>query len=503
MASLLDTVWTPIVDGWWGGYSHGYSYPLSTTIPDAEVESAKPQKPDGEEHTGRQGPAAYTGFGSWGLGPPLRAGYSVYRQLLRIPSLALVRGDVFGSILGGSWSIDADEGTPELAKTLLEQTILPQRTCILRHALRSLDFGFSPFEIVKAVKGGRRVIAYFKPLRWEMTTILERQSTGEFAGFKQHGTDGQRIELLVPDAWLYTSDGEPGELRGRSRLENCREAASKWLEVQTRIGRLIDKESGSVVVVTYPPGSGRDENNAVSSNRAIGESTAMNAAAGTAYLAVENALGALTPLQRKSATVDQIAELLKLKLWGIDNVSMGGNGMAIAAMQAYAAYLDTQMIRAYLRPERGLIEGQHGTKAEAASHTDTGTTDSERIEADIVEGLNCGPVDDFLADNFGDELRGKVRIKAHPLRDVQEGIDTALIHDLATNTATADEFYRTYDVDAIVERRGISKRKTPLPPAAKPEPPQPPPVPPVNGKPNGKMNGDRMAMLSSLFGDDD
>jgi len=498
MASLRDTVWTEINDGWWGGHACGYGYGgigyAASVVPIPEPAPAKPAT-DEPERTGMQG-ATGSLWGPWGI---LRSSFSTYRQLMRIPSVALVRSEVAGSILSGSWTIETDDdasGT-DGAKAMLEAAIIPQRTQILRHALKALDFGFSAFEPVWGVVDAERVITRYKPLRWERTSILVGETHGEVAGVRQ-----EQVDLTGPYYWLYSYDAEPGDPRGRSRLENVREAGSKWLEVQTRIGRLIDKESGAVIAVTHPPGGGRDASGVAASNRDIARAMAQSAAQGSAWLAVENPLGALTPEQRRLATPDQIVELLKTKLWGIENIPLGGNGPALTAMMLYSQYLDAQMIRAYLRPERSLIEGNHGTKAEAGVHSDTGTTDSERIEADIVESLNAGPVAAMLTDNYP-ALVGKVRVVAQPLRDLQEGIDKELLLAIASGTATADEFYRTFDVPAIADRRGVQLRKVPLPP------PEPPPAPPgANGKPvngNGRMNGkgNLAAAMRGLFEDDE
>lgn len=497
MASLLDTSWQPIWHNPWG-YDYGLGYGgFSARAVVNDAEAAKPAEPaPAGEKTGQQNPGMAGSAWPLGFGMPLRASYSVYRQLLRIPSVALVRTEVFGSILSGSWTVETDDDIPDTAKVLIESTFLPKRTQILRHALRALDFGHSKFEVVRGAMGGDIVPVRFKPLSWQQTQISVLESTGTVVGLEQNG-----VKLRGPDYFLYTHDGEPGEPEGRSRLENVREAGSKWLEVQIKIGRLIDKEAGSIIVGTYPPGSGRDEAGAASPNRTLMSGVAERASQGAAWLAVENAMGALTPSQRNTATVDQIIALLGMKLWGIEKVDLAGNGVALAAMQAYAAYLDVQMIRGYCRPERSVIEGVHGTKAEAGTHSDTGTTDSETTEADIVEALNCGPVDDTLEANYGPKLRGKVRIVAQPLRDVQEAIDTLIITNLTTGQMAGD-IYRMFDVDAVFDRRGIQKREKPLP---APEPVQPPPPgKPANGSANSNgngMNGKRksMAAMSRIY----
>lgn len=500
MASLNDTSWTPIYyDPWGYGYSYG-PYGGRANVTEAQAaKAATPadDKPTGEEKTGAQLP------GVWGsaLGNPwqglLRASYSTYRQLLRIPSVALVRTVVFDSILGGSWTVETDEDIPDAAKKLIETAFLKKRTQILRHALRALDFGHSKFEVVRGVMGSDRVPVEFKPLSWQQTQISVVQETGKVIGLQQND-----VKLWDRDWFLYTYDGEPGQPEGRSRLENVREAGSKWLEVQIKIGRLIDKEAGSIVVGTFPPGTGKDDDSKTATNRALMSGVAERASLGGAWLAIENSMGVLTPLQRTTATVDQLIKLLETKAWDLQKLDLSGNGVALAAMQAYSAYLDAQMIRGYCQPERSIIEGTHGTKAEAGTHSDTGTAGAERVEADIVESLNCGPVDDTLEANYGPDMRGKVRIVAQPLRDVQEIIDMAVINNLTTGQLAGD-IYRTFDIDALFDRRGIQKRETPLPAPEVVQPPQGQPGKngaPVNGNGNGQMKqAARMSRLADYL----
>lgn len=488
MASLLDPIWRPLRD-WYAGWAWGYGRAPQVLKPD---EPSLPQPDAQGERTERQDSGV--AGGAWGGWLTPKASPTTYRDMLRQPTLALVRGHVFGDILAGSWSVDADKGADEAAKKLIEDAILPHRTCILRHALTGLDFGMAGFEVVPKVANGTETIDYFKPLRHELTTILI-QPHGEFAGLRNNQVD---LYAAFGQCLLYTYDGDAGDLYGRARLENCRESVAKWYEVQTKIGLLMGKESGAVMKVAFPPGEGGTTTDA---NRSTAVTFAENVKSGSAYIVVMNALGALRPEQRRTATIDQIIELLKTDLWKAEKVDLDGNADAIKALQLYAAYLDAQIVRGYLRPERSVLEGT-GDKTGVGVQSDTGTTDSERVDADIVESLNKQEVDYLLVQNYGERARGSVWLKANPLRDVQETIDTALITAAAGGAATADEFFRTYDFDAITERRGIPKRKTPLPAPVAPAPAGPPGV---NGNGNGRMNGNGVAlsrMMAGLFGEE-
>jgi hypothetical protein len=459
MASIING-FQPIE--WFRGLWGGSRTPAVVQTPPPVPEPGETRQP---EQTGPQAAAGTYGFG-WC--EEIRGTPSGYRQMLRVPSLALVSGSFAAAILAGSWSVEAEDDAPPKAKEAIERAFLRHRTPLLRHGLRGVHMGKAGFEVVKGIYQGLTLPEYFKPLREDGLQVWTYPD-GSFAGLRTSTdkTNANGPTITGDECFLWTYDGEPGDFYGRSRLENVRETAAKWVEIQNRIGALAKKEAGSVVKTTYPPAdlAGAD-------GRTTAQTNAQSMASGSGWIASPNALHALTKIQRERAEAKDIALLLSMDMWGAENLSLGGNAAAIAALQEYAAYLDVQIIRGYLQPERSLIEGSTGTKAEAGIHTDTGTTDCERVEADFVEALNCGPVDAALAENWGPDARGKVRIVAHPLRDVQESIDTMLIQNISTNGATADEFYRTYDMDAVVERRGIQKRKVPLPAPAPVQPPQ-------------------------------
>jgi hypothetical protein len=446
----FEPIHQPWYSRWFGSRTPAVARPQA----DATV-TEEPKEPE------KTGPQASAGA-AWGCGwgEALRGTPATYRQMRRWATLEMQRGNVLNKIEAGSWTVEADDDAPAGAKELIEKTVLPHRAAIVEHAAASsLDYGNACFEVVPAVTDGRTVMAYPKPLRpgGDGTTIWTTPG-GKFLGLST-STDRRTDQPQGPtitggECLLFTYDGEPGDLHGRSRMENAREYASKYMEVQNKIGMLINKESGSVTKVSHPP---EDQ---VPGAAQTAATFAQNIASGSAWIAVNNALAALTPAQRKSATVDQIIALLATDFWGVESLDGNGNGAAIAACQAYAEYLDVQAARAYHQPERGTMEGQHGTKSEAVDHADTGTLDCESWERKLVQRcLNPQHVDWVLVENWGPAARGKVRIVANPLRDVQEQIDTMLIQNVSTNTATADEFYRTFDFDAVAQRRGISKRK--------------------------------------------
>jgi hypothetical protein len=504
MASIVNG-FEPLHQPW---YTRWFGWTRPSIVQPEQQPDAPAEPNDPPEKTG---PQASSGTLGWGCGEPMRGTPATYRQMRRMPSLEMQRSKVLNALDAGSWTVEADDDAPAGAKEAVERYLLPHRTVLIGHgAADSLDYGNACFEVVWTVRDGLTVPAYFKPLHagGDGTTIWTYPN-GQFAGLST-AADKQTGGSNGPTVWgrdclLFTYDGRPGDLYGRSRMENAREIASKWFEIQNRTGALAKKEAGSVVKASYPP----NDLNGGQDSRPVAIANAGNVASGSGYVVSPSLLHAFTKAQRERADPKDLVRAAELDLWRIENLSMGGNSPAIVALQAYAAYLDVQAARAFHQPERGSMEGTHGTKSEAGVHDDVGTMDCESWDRNFVQRcINPQYVDEFLAENWGDAARGKVRVKPQPLRDVQESIDTMVIESLFGNAATAGEAYRVFDVPDILARRGIQMRKTPLPapaPVAPPAAATPPPG--VNG--NGKLPTDandqrlmRLAASRAIWGEE-
>jgi hypothetical protein len=473
----------------WFNFGAGDTATLVPKDSDPATVAAADAEPTPGEASGKQqalvgGDSAATGTcDPYGFGTPWSGyrGAAKWAAILRNPSLAFVRSVVVNQILAGTWSVEADEGVPAERIDEARRVFLPHRGELIDHGMTALDYRCAPFEVVWEAKGGSLDVARFKPLTRSLCTLLT-DDKGKFIGIEQSGD----VQLLGAKAWLYANEPTPEEPFGRSRLRHCEDEVWRWAKTQDRIDRLTNKETGSAVHVSYPPDDGTTRSRDGTSNEDKAKNHAANVAAGKAWLVSQNALAVLTPQQRQAASAADIVKLLEMKVWQVENTQLGGNGQAIAALDARLKSLESQIARGYLQPERSVFEGQHGTKAEAGTHSDTGSTDPESVHEKFVDALNRGPVNDWLRYNYGDDAVGTVRIVADPMRDVQETVDTDIINALFGG-AQAGEVYRTYDVDAIMERRGIPKRQTPLPaPVVEPSKP----APGADGKGNLQMSRD-------------
>ena len=111
------------------------------------------------------------------------------------------------------------------------------------------------------------------------------------------------------------------------------------------------------------------------------------------------------------------AEVGNLYAWHVELLEDGGAKQT--AFIDRLKYLDTLKVRGLLLPERAILEGQFGTKAEAGEHGDMMVTNMEMIDKAIVSVVNEQIVNQLVALNFGPEMVGKIRLVALPLIDSQ------------------------------------------------------------------------------------
>jgi hypothetical protein len=103
MASIING-FQPIE--WFRGLWGGSRTPAVVQTPPPVPEPGETRQP---EQTGPQAAAGTYGFG-WC--EEIRGTPSGYRQMLRVPSLALVSGSFAAALLAGSWSVEADDDAP-------------------------------------------------------------------------------------------------------------------------------------------------------------------------------------------------------------------------------------------------------------------------------------------------------------------------------------------------------------------------------------------------------
>lgn len=159
-------------------------------------------------------------------------------------------------------------------------------------------------------------------------------------------------------------------------------------------------------------------------------------------------------------TKEQVAarpELASVPSMVVDKFDWGETGPALLANIARLERLDKEIVRAYHRPEREAMEGQHGTKAEAGVQGQIGVTDSELLHADLLTQFNEQTFNRFLVTNKGPDAAGSMYWKPTPLADSARQWKETLAAALVASPVDGPETTRHID-----KRELLKTLETPL-----------------------------------------
>ena len=347
------------------------------------------------------------------------------------------------------WDWVARPGTPARWVDLAREVIGPLRSTLMRDGLRALDFGFYAGEIVWQETGGQWIIDRVKPLMPDITTILT-DAGGNFAGFENRSGDADPVRLHVADgkAFLWSYDAEAGNLYGRSRHENVRERA--WgpaLQVSDRLAQYLKKIAGLVIQLHYPEGTSRDQAGAERSNDYLAQQILEAVSAGRS-VRLPNLFASVAADGGDPRALESAALLAGKSQWVLSAFEVAGDHTR--GLLAALDYFDKLMFRGWLRPERVGLEAQHGTKADAMVHTDTGELDSAMIDADFADAVTQGLVNPLLVANFGLQARNAVRISPNPLVDITAERNLRVVQAILGNSNTAGTVVSRIDLNALL-----------------------------------------------------
>lgn len=391
------------------------------------------------EQTRRQ---VATTFGLRGLGgAKLPASYATYRKIRKHPTVALARAVAVAPIVAADWSIEADDDAPDEWVAFIKEQFMPIREPFLETTLLGgIDFGHQCWEKVFAFKGGRFELRKLKPLLPDLTEIVVAEDSGAFVGFRQGN-----IEVPLEKSLLVSFRVEGTQWLGEPLLENVRETWNQWVEANSGAARYDRKVSGSHFVVRYPDGSCTD-------------------ASGQEVSCTDMAQRLLTTLESSGsiAVPDSVASYvgeLNQQQHGWSISILEDNGGRQPTFVERLVYLDKLICRALLVPERSVLEGQHGTLAEADSHADFALVSADLTHRAVVRTLNWHAVDQVLALNFGDEARGKVRLVASPILDAKLTFLREVYKAVLDNPSGFLQEFGLIDTDALKDSLGIPKAK--------------------------------------------
>jgi hypothetical protein len=372
--------------------------------------------------------------------------YQTYRQISAHPTNALVRGIVAAPIVANSWrwkKCRAD--VPEEWVQFAQQVLGPLRQSLVRDALRALEFGWAGFEKIWEIQNGRRILARLKPLLWDCTDILLDEH-GNPAGLLNRPPGNAPVVLTAGKYFLYSYDGEAANPYGRSRHENIRQAWSESEQIRQRLAQYMKKVSGIVVQLHYPEGTSRDTAGAERPNQWLGQQVLDSVSAGRSVMFPNGFASTSDPRMAYELAGKSPWQLSTLEAQGADHAP---------GMKLVLEYYDALIFRGWLRPERTGLESRYGSKADAQTHTDTATLDSELIDRDIADAVTRDVVDELLALNFGRKARGAVAIEPAPIETDSLGVLRGVLNSLIAKDGA--EAAGKIDVSGLLDQLSVPR----------------------------------------------
>ena len=377
------------------------------------------------------------------LSLPAGVSYDTYRAMRKHPTIALARALTVAPIVAGQWSTKAMPGASNDAVELIEINLFPLRSQIMEQALLSgIDFGWQAWEKVFILKDNRIRLKKLKPLLPDITDILVVPATGAFAGFIQRFNTKLELSqsLLIP--WR----AEGTNWYGEPLLENTRVPYNSWFEVDSGAARYDKKVAGAHFLVRYPPGStiveGIEKDNFMIAKDLLG--------------ALESS-GSVTIPALPIKYVERLNEQTGSS-WQIELLS--DKSPKQPSFINRLEYLDKLIVRSLLWPERALLEGKFGTKAEASIHAGAAITNMELMDEFVTRHINWHLVDQLLALNFGEKARGTVQLQSSPILDEKQQFLREIFLAVFKDPVGFAEMVEHLDFEALFDRLGIPALST-------------------------------------------
>jgi hypothetical protein len=370
--------------------------------------------------------------------------YSVYRAMRSVPTIALARAAASAPIKLTQWSYQTTDDAPDDAMRFVQEAIDPLLTGLVRDLLYALDYGSAAFERVWEIRDGALVYQRVKYLMPDDTTPIVDE-TGKLCGLMNKG-----VRLPVESSMIYVYDAEGDDLRGRSRHENIRQYAYlPWIAAVQRMRDYTIKHAGITPIVTYPEGESQDITGTRRSNATAASEVIQRVGKGSGVIMPNT----LAPWAEDAARSG--ADVTKLSAWRLEFLSApSGAGYEILAS---IRQLEANMARGWLVPERAILEGQFGTKAEAGEHGSIASVIANEVVSDIEGVINKWLIGPMLAANYGEYARQWVSIRASQTDAATAEFVRQVLQAVLTAPSNIDLATAMVDFDALLDQAGLPK----------------------------------------------
>jgi hypothetical protein len=380
------------------------------------------------------------------------------RLMRRHPTLGFLRDLYMAALLAGEWSVECEHDEFKDAVKMVERSTVPFRIQFLRDALRGfLDFGWQPYEVVKELdeETGEFYVTKYKGLLQDLTQILV-DYYGNLVGVRNMAIHNvinpNPVYLYRGDMCVLYRDAEGTNWYSEALMRRCERVYDSWIECDDGARRFDVKIAGSHWVVYYPEGT------SVQRDPVTGTVTGEmdNAVIANNIL---NALSSSGKVGVPSKVLGQIDDLNNFDpsrmAWRVELLSPQTQQ---AQFVDRAKYLDSLMARGFGFPERAILEGQYGTKAEAEAHADFAIDNLEMTHRELMAIFNKQVINVLLELNRGHRYVDKVQLKASPLSDEKRAFLRKLYDQHWTNEAGQAQEQDAIDWTAIRDQLDVPVR---------------------------------------------
>lgn len=364
------------------------------------------------------------------------------REMRKDPTIRFVRALTVAPIVASEWGYESSDDAPEGAVELIKEQFDPQRIHIQRNVMMGeIDFGWAPFEKVFDIdENGMHRLRKLKALLQDITFVFVFPD-GKFAGFSNEPTNTTaKVFVELPRAMLFTQDQEGDNWYGMSTMVSVEQPYDDWLSLDKASQRYDKKIAGSHWVVHYPEGSSEIDG-VITDNFEVAQTLLRSLEASGSIAVPTSARDVVTELNSQSSSA-----------WEIELISDTPKQYAFTARQQY---FDKLKVRAFGWPERSILEGEFGTKAEAGEHASFALSNVEVRHQVMVQALNFHAVNQVLVLNYGPQAANTVWIKPMPLSDQTRKFFERLYEKLLSLPTLQAFESAKLDIDAIRERLGI------------------------------------------------
>lgn len=250
-----------------------------------------------------------------------------------------------------------------------------------------------------------------------------------------------KVELDVENTFLHNWDVEGTDWYGEALMRNAESAYDETLVVRESASQYDKKIAGSHWVIWYPLGT-TDYNGTVTDNYAIAVDIG-NKLRGNSTVQIPRIFDQLT------ATLDAGSQ----ESWKIELIE--SSGAVSASFISRMQYLDVLKARAFGVPERAVLEGQFGTKAEAQEHGEFAVVVVEMRHNSLCQAINWHIVNRVLGYNYGPQAENTVYISPTPLTDRQKTYYRDLYNQILSNQDGFLSEYDQIDMQALRDRLDI------------------------------------------------